>query len=127
MDGPVPVLNGAERPLYAKKVEERRDQGRVGWRHRIGAQILWPRPFQRLVFARGDKTGPTPAYIERHKKVEVWVGKPREGERREASLFYRDPEFFAQFPDQGRFRPLVQFHLAAGKLPQARKRLVLRT
>jgi hypothetical protein len=34
---------------------------------------------------------------------------------------------FAQFPDQGSFRPLVNFQLAAGKFPQARERLASRT
>src|SRR5208337_4833347 len=37
------------------------------------------------------------------------------------------PEFLVQFTDQGLFRPLVHFDLAAGKLPKPRKRLALRT
>ena len=47
--------NGDPLPMSAEKIKERRDQGRVGRRQRVGAQILRPHPFQRLVFAPGRK------------------------------------------------------------------------
>lgn len=58
--------------------------------------------------------------------MEVRIGEPRESERCEAGFLDNYPELLMQFPDQGLFRPLVPFDLAAGKLPKAAKRLVLR-
>jgi len=112
--------------MSPQKIDQRRDQRRIGGWHRIGAQIFGRHPFQCLIFPRLDKTAPAPANIKRHEKMEVWIGKARESERREAGFLDTYPKFLVQFTDQGLFRPLVHFDLAAGKLPKPRKRLALR-
>jgi hypothetical protein len=114
------------RPGSPQEIDQRRDQRRVGGGHRIGAEILGKNPLQRLIFARHDKTFPAAADIERHEKVEVGISEARESERCEARFLDNYPELLMQFPDQGLFRPLVPFDLAAGKLPKAAKRLALR-
>ena len=58
--------------------------------------------------------------------MKIVIGVAREGERREAGFLHGDADLLVQLADQGCFRPLAGFDLAAGKFPQARHHLSLR-
>ena len=59
--------------------------------------------------------------------MKVGIGVARKGKWRETGLTYCYRKLFAQFPDQGVFRSLTIFHLAAGKFPETGHWLALRS
>ena len=50
---------------------EMRKQRRIRRRHRVGSQVLWPHPFQRLPIERPNEALPAAADVERHQEVEI--------------------------------------------------------
>ncbi len=58
--------------------------------------------------------------------MKLVVGVAGEGQRREAGLLDLNAKLFAQFADQGGFRALARFDLAAREFPETGQLLALR-
>src|SRR5690606_1686638 len=103
----------------SEKIDQKRDQRRVGWWHLIVAQFVRPYPFQRLMFTRLWEAPETAADEKRHQEVEVVIRVAGEGQRCKTGGLGFDAEFFVKFTHDGFFRCLTRLNFAAGKLPQA--------
>ena len=110
---------GSRDEAELKQIDEMRDERLVGRWHGIVAELQRFHPLQLLPFKRSHHTLPPPAHIERHEQMKLLIGVAGKGERSQAGFLHIDGQFFLQFADQRRFRPLVRLNLAARKFPQA--------
>src|SRR5215470_2257484 len=104
-----------------------RYQRHVGGRHLVIAQTVWSDPGEFLSFLRGHGAVPAPAHVERHEQMKVGVSMARKGERCDARLRDRNPQFLSEFADERLFGPFTRFHLTARELPQSGHRASGRT
>ena len=106
---------------WLKPVTQDRDQGQIGGRHRVIAQVVWADPGQILTFGPGGNSLPFAASKKRHQEVKIRIAVTGEGQRRETAGEGVDGKFFFKLSDQGRFWCLAGFNLATGKFPKACK------
>lgn len=99
-------------------IPQHRDQRHIRGRHRVVAEFVHPRPFERLPLAGLGRALPAAAGEERHEQVEIGVAVARKRQGREAGGVGREPQFLVKFADERGLGGFTRFDLAAREFPE---------